>query len=128
MSEIRTIFTDRAPAAIGPYSQGKAAGGFLYFSGQIPIVPETGALEQGGVTRQTERVIANIKALLEASNSDLDHVVKTLCFLTDMSDFQDFNEVYGRNFKSAPARSCVAVSGLPKGALVEIEVIAVERG
>jgi 2-iminobutanoate/2-iminopropanoate deaminase len=115
---------DQAPAAIGPYSHAIEAGGMLYLSGQIPLDPQTGAIIQGGITEQTEQVLRNIKSLLAAASSDISQVVKTTCFLTDMNDFAAFNKVYARYFTGKPARSCVAVSALPRGARVEIEVIA----
>lgn len=121
---MKTIATKHAPAAIGPYSQAIAAGDLIYTSGQIPLVPETGALIEGTITEQTEQVIRNLSAVLEAAGSSLERVIKTTCFLQDMKDFAVFNTVYEKYFVSKPARSCVEVSALPKGALVEIEVIA----
>lgn len=118
------INTQQAPAAIGPYSQAVRIGTLVYTSGQIPIDPATGAIEAKDITGQTEQVMKNLKAVLEATGSSLDRAVKTLCFLTDMGNFAAFNEVYARYFTEKPARSCVAVSALPKGALVEVEVIA----
>ena len=118
------IETKKAPAAIGPYSQGISSGDFIYTSGQIPLVPETGVLVNGGITRQTEQAIHNLAAVLDAAGSSLEKVVKTTCFLKSMSDFSAFNAVYETYFTGKPARSCVEVSALPKGALVEIEVIA----
>lgn len=118
------INTQQAPAAIGPYSQAVRVGTLVYTSGQIPIDPTTGAIEAKDITGQTEQVMKNLKAVLEATGSSLDRAVKTLCFLTDMENFAAFNEVYARYFTEKPARSCVAVSALPKGALVEVEVIA----
>jgi 2-iminobutanoate/2-iminopropanoate deaminase len=118
------IFSGQAPAPIGPYSQGVSSGGFVFLSGQIPADPATGDIVQGGVAAQAEQVMANIKALLFAAGTSFDKVVKTTCFLADMKDFAQFNEVYAKHFTSAPARSCVAVAALPKGALVEVEVIA----
>lgn len=122
---IQTVSTEKAPAAIGPYSQAKLVNGVLYASGQIPIVPETGELREGGIAAQTEQVMANIAAVLSAAGTDFAHVVKTTCFLQHMEDFAEFNQIYGRYFTDKPARSCVAVAALPKGALVEVEVIAV---
>ena len=122
MAEV--IFTDKAPAAIGPYSQAIVVGGLVYTSGQIPIVPNSGVIEATGISEQTEQVMRNLAAVLEAAGSSFEKVVKTTCFLVDISDFSAFNEVYARYFISNPARSCVAVKDLPKGALVEIEVIA----
>ena len=118
------IETAKAPAAIGPYSQAMAVGNLIYTSGQIPLVPETGEFVQGGIQEQTQQVIKNLAAVLEAAGSDLTKVVKTTCFLQNMSDFAAFNGVYEKHFTGKPARSCVAVAALPKGALVEIEVIA----
>lgn len=118
------IFTEKAPAAIGPYSQAMKVGNLLYTSGQIPIDPATGNVEAQDITGQTEQVMQNLKAVLEAAGSGFDKAVKTLCFLTDMGNFAAFNEVYAKYFTSKPARSCVAVSALPKGVLVEVEVIA----
>lgn len=118
------IYSAVAPAAIGPYSQAVALGGLVFSSGQIPLLPETGELLQGGVKEQTELVIRNLKAVLDAAGCALSDVVKTTCFLTDMQDFAAFNEVYAAHFVGKPARSCVAVRALPKGALVEIEAVA----
>ena len=121
---MKTISTQNAPAAIGPYSQAIAVNGMLFASGQIPLDPKTGTLVEGGIEAQAERVMQNIKALLEAAGTDFSRVVKTTCFLRDMNDFAAFNEVYGAYFTGKPARSCVAVKALPKGVLVEVEVIA----
>ena len=121
---MKKVFTEKAPAAIGPYSQAVVTGGKVFASGQIPINPETGILVNGNIVAQTEQVIHNIAAVLESAGSDFDHVIKTTCFLTDMADFTAFNEVYGKYFTGNPARSCVAVSALPKGAGVEVELIA----
>ena len=118
------IFTQQAPAAIGPYSQAVRAGNLVYTSGQIPIDPATGAIESADITGQTEQVMKNLRAVLEAAGSSPDRAVKTLCFLKNMDDFAAFNEVYARYFTGKPARSCVAVAALPKGALVEVEVVA----
>jgi len=118
------ITSKDAPAAIGPYSQAMTLSGMVYTSGQIPLVPDTGELIGGDIKEQTIQVIKNLMAVLAASGSDLAHVVKTTCFLTDMRDFAAFNEVYAEFFTGKPARSCVAVLALPKGALVEIETIA----
>lgn len=123
---MKTIHTDKAPAAIGPYSQAIEVNGFIYASGQIPIVPEKGEITAKTIEDQTEQAISNIKAVLSAAGSDISNVVKTTCFLASMNDFAKFNEIYGKYFTSKPARSCVEVSALPKGALVEIEVIAVK--
>lgn len=118
------IFTQQAPAAIGPYSQAVRTGNLVYTSGQIPIDPATGAIEASDITGQTEQVMKNLRAVLEAAGSSPDRAVKTLCFLKNMDDFAAFNEVYARYFTGKPARSCVAVAALPKGALVEVEVVA----
>ncbi|MCR5674842.1 MAG: RidA family protein [Lachnospiraceae bacterium] len=123
-ADIRTIATDKAPAAIGPYSQGKIAGGFLFASGQIAIDPATGEIAGTDIVSQTERVMKNIGTLLEEAGAGYDAVVKTGCFLADMNDFAAFNEVYGRYFPEKPARSCVAVKTLPKNVLCEVEIIA----
>lgn len=121
---LRKISTEKAPAAIGPYSQGIIANGLLFASGQIPIHPETGELEKGDVRAQAELVCRNVGALLEAAGTDYTRVVKTTCFLADMGDFGAFNEVYAKYFTEKPARSCVAVKTLPKDVLCEVEVIA----
>ena len=120
------IQTEHAPAAIGPYSQAIKAGGIVFASGQIPIDPKTGEFVQGGIGEQTERVLKNLAAVLEAAGSSLDQVVKTTVFLADMKDFAAMNEVYGRFFSGVtPARATVAAAGLPRDARVEIEAIAV---
>lgn len=121
---LKKIHTDKAPAAIGPYSQGMIAGGFLFASGQIPIDPATGEIHGGDIAAQAEQVMKNIGALLEAAGTDYQNVVKTSCFLADMGDFAAFNEVYAKYFTEKPARSCVAVKTLPKNVLCEVEVIA----
>lgn len=121
---MKTVSTEKAPAAIGPYSQAKIYGGLVYCSGQIPVNPATGKIETSDIAEQTVQVCANIAALLEAAGSSLGKVIKTVCFLADIADFAAFNEVYERYFISRPARSCVAVKDIPKGALVEIECIA----
>lgn len=118
------IKTTNAPAAIGPYSQAIITDGTVYTSGQIAIDPATGELTGSTTAEQAERVMMNLSAVLEAAGCTFDDVVKTTCFIADMADFADFNEVYGKYITSAPARSCVAVKALPKGALVEVEVIA----
>lgn len=119
------IKTDKAPAAIGPYSQAVMLGDFLYTSGQIGLDPVSGKLVEGGIEAQAERVMENLKAILEASGMSFENVVKTLVFITNMDDFGKVNDIYGRYFKdNPPARSCVEVSALPKGALIEIELIA----
>lgn len=120
----RKISTDKAPAAIGPYSQGIVAGGLLFASGQIAINPATGEIQGNDIVAQTEQVMKNIGALLEAAGTGYERVVKTTCFLADMGDFATFNEVYARYFTEKPARSCVAVKTLPKNVLCEVEVIA----
>ena len=117
--------TPAAPAAIGPYSQAILAGGVLYCSGQIALDPQTGVLVGDTIEAQTAQVLANVEALLKANGLGFEHVVKTTCFLADMADFAAFNQVYETAFVSKPARSCVAVRELPKGALCEIEVIAI---
>ena len=120
------IQTEHAPAAIGPYSQAIKAGGFVFASGQIPIDPKTGEFVAGGIGEQTERVLKNLAAVLEAAGSSLDRVVKTTVFLADMKEFAAMNEVYGRFFVGAPpARATVAAAGLPRDARVEIEAIAI---
>ena len=121
---MKTISTQNAPAAIGPYSQAIAVNGMLFASGQIPLDPNTGTLVEGGIEAQAERVMQNIKALLEAAGTDFSRVVKTTCCLRDMNDFAAFNEVYGAYFTGKPARSCVQAI-LPKNAAVEVEVVAV---
>lgn len=122
---MKTISTANAPAAIGPYAQGNIAGGLLFASGQIPLDPETGEIVGSTIEEQTAQVMKNVAAILEAAGTDFDHVVKTTCFLNDMSDFAAFNAEYAKSFGEVrPARSAVAVEELPKGALVEVEVIA----
>ena len=118
------VETNKAPAAIGPYSQGLTLGNLIFTSGQIPLNPETGVLEGENITEQTHKVCKNLQAVLEAAGGSLKSAVKTVCFLSDMADFAAFNEVYAQYFTEKPARSCVAVKDLPKGALVEVEVIA----
>lgn len=118
------IQTEKAPAAIGPYSQAIVSNGMVYLSGQIAINPETGNVEATDIKGQTEQIIKNISAILDVSGSSFEKVVKTTCFLADMNDFAAFNEVYGKYFVSLPARSCVAAKALPKNVLAEIEVIA----
>lgn len=121
---MKDVFTSNAPAAIGPYTQAKISGGLVYTSGQIAIVPATGDLAEGGIEAQTKQVCENLKAVLAEAGSDLTKVVKTTCFLRDIGDFAAFNAVYGEYFTGKPARSCVGGLNLPKGALVEVEVIA----
>ncbi len=118
------IATENAPAAVGPYSQAVRAGNMLYCSGQIPLDPATGEMVQGDITAQAEQIMRNIAAVLSAAGADFDDVVKTTCYLADMGDFGAFNAVYAKYFTGKPARSCTAVAGLPKGALVEVEVTA----
>lgn len=119
--------TNKAPAAIGPYSQSILCDNTLYISGSLPINPETGALEENDIELQAERSISNIKAILDANNMSFENVIKTTCFIKDMNDFAKFNEVYTKYFVSKPARSCVEVSKLPKGALCEIEAVAIKK-
>jgi 2-iminobutanoate/2-iminopropanoate deaminase len=129
MTKRSRVSTDRGPAAIGPYSQAIAAGDFVYVSGQIPLDPATGAIVPGDAAAQTERVMKNIAAILEAAGSTLQRAVKATIFLKNLGDFEAVNRVYGSAFTGdPPARSTVEVSGLPKGALVEIEVIALREG
>lgn len=118
------ISTDKAPAAIGPYSQAIVHGDIVFTSGQIPINPETGAVEAVGIAAQTEQVMKNLGAVLAAAGSSYEKAIKTTCFLAEIADFAAFNEVYAKYFTEKPARSCVAVKDLPKGVLVEVEVIA----
>lgn len=121
---LNKIHTDKAPAAIGPYSQAVVAGGMVYTSGQIAINPLTGNVEASDIVGQTEQVMKNLGEVLSAAGSSFENAVKTTCFLADIADFAAFNEVYGKYFTSKPARSCVAVKALPKNVLVEVEVIA----
>ena len=122
---MKVIATTKAPAAIGPYSQGYEVNGFVFSSGQIPVNPENGEIPEG-IAAQTEQSCKNVGAVLEAAGAGYDNVVKTTCFLADMADFTAFNEVYAKYFTSNPARSCVAAKALPKGVLCEIEAIAVK--
>lgn len=124
MKQLQTVSTEQAPAAIGPYSQAIVAGDMLYSSGQIPLDPETGKLVGEDITAQTEQIMKNLSAVLAAAGTGFEHVIKTTCFLSNMEDFAAFNEVYGKYFTGKPARSCVAVKELPKGALAEVELIA----
>ena len=120
-----SVKTDKAPGAIGPYSQAIKAGGFVFASGQIPIDPQTGQFVAGGIAEQTEQVLKNLAAVLEAAGSSLSRVVKTTVFLADMKEFAAMNEVYGKFFSAEPpARATVAAAGLPRDARVEIEVVA----
>lgn len=120
---MKVIATEKAPGAIGPYSQGFIAGGFVYTSGQIPVNPADGIVPEG-IAAQTEQSCKNVGTILEAAGSGYDKVIKTTCFLADIADFAAFNEVYAKYFTSKPARSCVAVKDLPKGVLCEIEAVA----
>lgn len=120
----KVIFTSKAPAAIGPYSQAVVVGNVVYTSGQIPILPSSGVIETNDITAQTEQVMKNLGEVLAAAGSSFEKAIKTTCYLANMSDFAAFNEVYAKYFTGKPARSCVAVKELPKGALVEVEVVA----
>ena len=121
---MKVVSTTNSPSAIGPYSQAMISGGMVYTSGQIAINPANGDIEAKTIEEQTHQVCKNVKAVLEASGSSLDKVVKTVCFLADMNDFATFNSIYAEYFTSKPARSCVAVKTLPKNVLVEIDTIA----
>ena len=121
---MQKIATEKAPAAIGPYSLAVVSGNLVYTSGQIALDPKTGSLVGENITAQTEQVMKNLDAVLTAAGSSLKKAVKTTCFLSDMADFTAFNEVYGKHFTEKPARSCIAAKALPKGALVEVEVVA----
>ena len=121
---MKIIETAKAPAAIGPYSQAIISGGLVYTSGQIPINPASGPIEKTDITGQTEQVMANLSVVLEAAGSSLERTIKTTCYLSDIGHFAAFNEVYAKYFTGKPARSCVEVAALPKGALVEVEAIA----
>ena len=118
------VYTDKAPAAIGPYSQAMITGNLVYTSGQIPIDPANGEINGTTIEAQTEQVCKNMMAVLEAAGSSMEKVVKTTCFLADMADFAAFNAIYANYFVSKPARACVAVKTLPKNVLVEVEAIA----
>ena len=122
--ELKKVATDKAPAAIGPYSQAVICGDMVFTSGQIPINPASGNIEAEGIEAQAEQVMKNLGEVLKASGSSFEKAVKTTCFLADMNDFAAFNGVYGKYFTTKPARSCVAVKTLPKNVLVEVEVIA----
>ena len=124
MKEIKKVATETAPAAIGPYSQAVICGEMVFTSGQIPINPASGNVEAEGITAQTEQVMKNLGEVLKAAGSGFEKAVKTTCFLADIADFAAFNAVYAEYFTTKPARSCVAVKDLPKGVLVEVEVIA----
>ena len=121
---LKYVDTKNEPAAIGPYSQGIILNGIAFFSGQIPLSPETGEVVGTTIEEQTEQVMQNVKALLESQGASFTDVVKTTCFLADMGDFAAFNEIYAKYFTGKPARSCVAVKDLPKGVLCEVETIA----
>ena len=121
---LKTIYTPKAPAAIGPYSQAVVCGDMLFTSGQIPVNPETGEIAEETISEQAEQVMKNIGAVLEEAGTNFENAVKTTCFLADMGDFQVFNEIYAKYFVNKPARSCVAVKTLPKNVLCEVEVIA----
>ena len=123
---MKMLATDKAPGAIGPYSQGFEVNGFVYTSGQIPVDPATGAIPEG-IAAQAEQSCKNVGAILEAAGVGFEKVFKTTCFLADMADFAAFNEVYAKYFVSKPARSCVAVKTLPKNVRCEIEAIAVKE-
>jgi len=122
----RLIQTNAAPAAIGPYSQAVQAGDFIFCSGQIPLNPESGQIVDGGIVEQTHQVMTNIRAVLHAAGRDFSHIVKTTIYLTDLADFATVNEIYGSYFAEIPpARACVQVAALPKGAAIEIDLIAI---
>ena len=121
---MKTVETKKAPSAIGPYSQAIISGNYVFTSGQIPLDPASGDLIEGGIAEQTEQVIKNLSAVLEAADTGLENTVKTTCFLKNIADFAEFNAVYEKYFPNKPARSCIEVSALPKGALVEVEVVA----
>lgn len=125
---MQVIHTNDAPAAVGPYSQAIKAGNTLYMSGQIAINPAEGKIVATTIEEQAEQCCKNIEAVLKAAGTDMNHVVKTTCFLADIADFKAFNEVYAKHFISKPARSCVAVKDLPAGALCEVEALAVLEG
>lgn len=121
---MKVISTEKAPAAIGPYSQAMVVKGVVFTSGQIPLNPETGDIQGATIEEQAEQVMKNLGAVLEAAGSSYEKTIKTTCFLADMGDFAAFNEVYGKYFTGKPSRSCVAVKTLPKNVLCEVEVIA----
>lgn len=123
---LKTISTDKAPAAIGPYSQGVVLDNIVFTSGQIAINPANGEIESNTIEGQTEQVMKNLQSILAEAGTDMSKTVKTTCFLADMNDFAKFNEIYGKYFTTKPARSCVAVKTLPKNVLCEVEVIAVK--
>lgn len=121
---MKTVQTEKAPQAVGPYSQAIVSGSLVFTSGQIPLSPADGTVVGANIREQTEAAIKNLEAVLQAAGSSLQHVIKTTCFLTDLSHFAEFNEVYAQYFPNRPARSCVQVSALPKNVMVEIEAIA----
>ncbi|MCR4740479.1 MAG: RidA family protein [Lachnospiraceae bacterium] len=121
---MQKVHTDKAPAAVGPYSQAMIVNGMVYTSGQIALDPSTGELVGKTIGEQAEQVMKNLMAILDEAGAKPENVVKTLCFLTDINDFAAFNEVYARYFTEKPARSCVGVQSLPKGAICEVEIIA----
>ncbi len=121
------IYTEKAPAAVGPYSQAVVSNGMVFTSGQIAINPLTNTIEAQTIEEQTEQVMKNLRAVLDTAGSSFDKAIKTTCFLADMNDFAAFNKIYGKYFTNLPARSCVAVKTLPKNVLVEVEVIAESR-
>ena len=121
---MKVVQTSAAPAAIGPYSQAMISGNYVFTSGQLPLSPESGQMAGSSISEQTEQVMKNLKALLEAAGSSIGKVIKTTCFLADMNDFAAFNEVYAKYFTGKPARSTVAVKQLPRSALVEVEAVA----
>lgn len=121
---MKTVNTDKAPAAIGPYSQAIISGGLVFTSGQIPVDPATGVIAGETIVEQAKQVMANLQVVLAAAGTTPERAVKTTCFLADMADFAAFNEIYAQTFTSKPARSCVAVRALPKGVLCEVEVVA----
>lgn len=121
---MKVVYTDKAPAAIGPYSQAMILGNILFTSGQIPVVPETGELAGDTIEAQAEQVMKNLGEVLKEAGTGFENAVKTTCFLADMGDFAAFNEIYAKYFVNKPARSCVAVKTLPKNVLCEVEVIA----
>ena len=123
--EIKKIYTNKAPEAVGPYSQAVVYNGLVYTSGQIAINPETNSIEATDIKGQTEQIMKNLGEVLKSANSSFENAIKTVCFIADMNDFGAFNEVYAKYFTSKPARSCVAVKTLPKNVLAEVEVIAV---
>ena len=124
MPELKKVATEKAPAAIGPYSQAIICGDMVFTSGQIAIDPAVGDIVAKDIVGQTEQVMKNLSAVLAEAGTSMEHAIKTTCFLADIADFSAFNEIYGKYFTSKPARSCVAAKALPKGALVEVEVIA----